>query len=148
MADLRITREFEISATDLWHFMSSTDGLLQWWGPEGMTVPEHAMDFTKPGPWYSVMMGADGQIHKVSGQVTRVEPGKLVDLTWGWHDENDKRRPETHVRFMIEALGDARARLILDHMGLPDDDAAQNHHKGWTSSLRKLEHRLAKAAAP
>lgn len=138
MADLRLEREFPTNPDNLFAWISDGARLLQWWGPEGMHVPEHDLDFSRLGPWYSVMVNAEGQRYKVSGQVTHVDPPNSVGFTWGWHDDQDQRGAESHVTLTVEPLGDG-ARLILDHRDLGDDEIAANHESGWTSSLRKLE---------
>lgn len=138
LQDVRLEREFPVSAETLYRFVSSPDGLIRWWGPEGLTVPEHDLDFTRKGPWFSVMVKPDGQRFKVSGHVTHVDPPKSVGFTWAWHDESDKRGFESHVTLTVTAT-DRGAHLVIDHRGLPDAEAADNHTQGWTSSLRKLE---------
>ncbi len=138
MADLKLERVFPTSPENLFAWISDGAKLLQWWGPEGMHVPEHDLDFSRLGPWYSVMVNAEGQRFKVSGQVTHVDPPNSVGFTWGWHDDQDQRGAESHVTLTVEPAGGG-ARLILDHRELGDDEIAANHNQGWTSSLRKLE---------
>ncbi len=138
MADLKLEREFPTTPENLFAWISDGAKLLQWWGPEGMHVPQHDLDFSRLGPWYSVMQNAEGQQYKVSGQVTHVDPPNSVGFTWGWHDDQDQRGAESHVTLTVEAVGEG-ARLILDHRDLGDDEIAANHNQGWTSSLRKLE---------
>ena len=142
MADLKLVREFPVSVETLFAWISDGTRLLQWWGPEGVRVPEHDLDFSRLGPWYSVMVNGDGQRFKVSGHVTHVDPPNSVGFTWGWHDDQDQRGAESHVTLAVEPT-DTGARLTLDHRDLSDDDVSANHESGWTSSLRKLEARLA-----
>lgn len=124
-------------------FVTRHENLLSWWGPEGTTLPDENLDFSRAGPWHSVMMNADGRRFKVSGQLTRVEPPNLVAFTWGWHDEDDRRGHESHVTIEISEAGPGRARLRLSHARLPDAEAKRLHGVGWTSSLGKLERRVA-----
>ncbi|MES0862319.1 SRPBCC domain-containing protein [Ruegeria sp. SCPT10] len=138
MADLKLEREFPVDSETLFAWVSDGAKLLQWWGPEGMHVPEHNLDFSRTGPWYSVMQNAEGQQYKVSGHVTHVDPPNSVGFTWGWHDDQDQRGAESHVTLTVTASG-AGSRLVLDHRELADAEAVANHNKGWTSSLRKLE---------
>lgn len=139
MADLRLERKFAIAPEALFDLVTTNAGLLRWWGPEGMHVPEGDLDFTRPGPWYSVMQNGEGQRYKVSGHVTHVDPPKTVGFTWAWHDDSDARGAESHVSFTVTADGAGGSVFVLDHRDLGDDEAAQNHEAGWTSSLRKLE---------
>ena len=137
MADLKLEREFPTSPENLFAWISDGAKLLQWWGPEGMHVPEHDLDFSRLGPWYSVMMNEEGQRYKVSGQVTHVDPPNSVGFTWAWHDDADARGAESHVTFHVSAQGKG-ARLTLRHVNLADEDSASNHNQGWSSSLNKI----------
>jgi len=141
MTDLTLEREFQVSPERLFQAVTEQADLLEWWGPEGMHVPLHELDFSKEGPWFSVMQNADGQQYKVSGHVTHVDAPHSVGFTWAWHDETDARGAESHVTFTVTPHG-AGARLTLKHVDLADRDAADNHNQGWTSSLRKLTARL------
>lgn len=139
MTDLRIERKFARDPETVFNYVTRTEHLLEWWGPEGMGVPEYEMDFTRPGPWWSVMVNAEGKRYKVSGKVIAVDPPKAVEFTWGWHDENDERRHESTVRFEVTADGAGGSVFTLLHSGLADEESATNHNMGWTSALKKLE---------
>ncbi len=138
MPDVRLEREFNVDVETLFKFISTTEKLLQWWGPEGIKVESHALDLSKPGPWFAAMISDEGNRYKMSGQVTHVSPPKSIGFTWGWHDDEDKRGDESHVTFTVEA-SDQGARLVIDHRDLSDTEQATRHERGWTSTLRKLE---------
>lgn len=139
MTKLIFERNFSADAETVFSFVTRTENLLKWWGPEGMTVPEHNLDFTRRGPWSSVMMDADGHKYKVTGEVIDVARPEFVEFTWGWHDENDLRGHDSRVRFEVHPAGTGKTRFVLIHSGLADEESAKNHEMGWTSSLRKLE---------
>ena len=138
MSDLRLERSLSVAPERLFAAVTRQADLLQWWGPEGLHVPEHDLDLSRPGPWFSVMVNDEGQRFKVSGHVTSYDPPRSVGFTWAWHDEGDARGPESHVTFTISETPEG-ARLTLDHRELSSDDAARNHESGWGSSLNKLE---------
>jgi uncharacterized protein YndB with AHSA1/START domain len=139
MAELKIERHFKSDPAMVFDFVTKPEHLAKWWGPEGMTLPQCALDFTKPGPWFSVMQNSDGKDHKVSGQITKVDPPNSVGFTWAWHDENDVRGNESFVTLTVSAGQDGGTDFTLHHQQLPSTEAADNHVTGWTSSLRKLE---------
>lgn len=139
MTDVVLERILPAAVERVFEFVTRHEHLLTWWGPEGMSLPEERLDFTRTGPWYSVMMNSQGQRYKVSGQVTSVRKPNLVAFTWGWHDENDRRGHESHVTIEISEAGPGRTRLRLSHARLPDAEAAKSHEGGWTSTLDKLE---------
>jgi len=138
MNDLTLQRRLSAAPDKVFAFVTRTEHLLKWWGPEGLNVPEHALDLSRPGPWMSVMQNGEGRRFKVSGQVTDVVAGRHVTFTWAWHDDNDKRGHESTVTLSVAADGDG-TMLTLHHANLPDDEAGANHEEGWTSSFNKLE---------
>ena len=138
MADIRLERSFKVAPERLFAAVTQQADLLQWWGPEGLHVPEHDLDLSRTGPWFSVMVNDEGQRYKVSGEVTSYDPPRSVGFTWAWHDDADARGPESHVTFTIVETASG-SRLIMDHRDLSDADAAMNHEQGWGSSLNKLD---------
>lgn len=141
MPDLRLTRDFNVTPERLFNAITRRADLCLWWGPEGMDLPEEHLDFSRTGPWFSVMRNSEGQRYKVSGQVTHVTPPRSVGFTWAWHDDSDTRGAESHVTFTIEET-DTGARLVIDHRDLGDDEISANHERGWTSTLNKLTNLL------
>ena len=101
MAVLTLERRFDAAPKRVFEYISKTGRLLEWWGPEGIKVPDHALGFDREGPWYSVMRLSDGRDLKVSGHVTHVDPPNSVGFTWAWHDENDVRGVESHVTIRL-----------------------------------------------
>jgi len=138
MPDLILERTFSAAPERVFEFVSKTEHLLKWWGPEGMFVPEHELSFEATGPWMSVMQNSDGMRVKVSGHVTHVDPPNSVGFTWAWHDENDARGVESHVTIKLVPAQGGGTAMTLNHVDLPDGETAKNHEMGWTSSLRKL----------
>ena len=139
MSVLRIERNFKNDPETVFAFVTQTEHLLKWWGPEGMQVPEHDLDLSRKGSWSSIMVNAEGGRHKVTGEVTNIDPPNSVEFTWGWHDDDDQRGYGSKVRFEISADSNSGSKFVLIHSELPDEDSAKNHNMGWTSSLVKLE---------
>lgn len=139
MTDLTLTRDFAADPQTVFDFISRPENVLQWWGPEGMTCPEHSLNFGQTGPWSSVMLSPEGNRFKVTGEVDHVDPPNSIEMTWAWHDDQDARGHESRVRFELRPNGSGGTEFRLIHTGLADDESAKNHNMGWTSSLRKLE---------
>ena len=105
MSDLTLERTFAADPETVFSYVTEEENLLKWWGPEGMTVPEYVLDLTQPGPWSSVMVNAEGERYKVTGEVVAVDPPHSVELTWAWHDENEARGHESRFRFEVTPNG-------------------------------------------
>lgn len=145
MNDLQLKRVFPVGPEKLFAWVTAPDKLLKWWGPEGVTIPDHELDLSRTGPWHSVMQNSDGQRFHVSGQVTHVDAPKSIGFTWAWHDEHGNRGAESHVTFTVAAASGG-AMLLIDHRDLGDDEISARHEQGWSSTLRKLEALLGTAS--
>ena len=137
MTDIRLERDFTVSPERLFVAITSKAELVQWWGPEGMSVSDSALDFSAPGPWFAVLKNAEGQTYKMSGQVTHVNAPRSLGLTWGWHDDKDARGAESFVTLTVVETAKG-AKLIIEHRDLADDEIGARHEQGWTSSLNSL----------
>ncbi|WP_435310154.1 SRPBCC family protein [Primorskyibacter sedentarius] len=138
-----IERVFDAPREMVFTFITTRALATQWWGHDGMSLPEENLDFSRPGPWFAQLVGAEGGRYKMSGQVTKVVPPSLVAFTWGWHDENDARGAESHVMITLDALDGDRTRLVLRHEDLQPGPQRDNHSKGWAATLARLEKALA-----
>ena len=141
MSDIRVEREFNVTPQRLFEVVTTNAGLLQWWGHDGWTMRDQQLDFSRIGPWHSAMLSEEGNLFKMSGHVTKVEPVHTIGFTWGWHDADDQRGAESHVTFTIVESAKG-AKLIIDHRELATDDIAAQHAKGWGGPLAKLERLL------
>ncbi len=144
MSVLKLERIFRQTPETVFAFVTRTEHLLEWWGPEGTGLRAHQLDLSRPGPWSSTLVNAEGGLHKMNGEVVEIDPPHSVEFTWGWHNDEDVRGYESRVRFEIEPDGETGSRFRLIHSGLADETSATNHSRGWTSMLGKLE-RLAGA---
>jgi len=138
MATLTLERTFDAAPERVFDYISRTEHLLKWWGPETIHIAEHQLALDRLGPWMSVMVNREGRRFKVSGQVTHVDPPNAIGFTWAWHDENDTRGLESHVTMRLVPALNGGTDFTLTHVDLPSDEAAQNHSEGWGSSLNKL----------
>ncbi len=140
-----LERIMPASATRVFEMVSQPQNMVRWWGHDGMIVPEHNLDFSKPGPWHSVMESQDGRRRLVSGEVTAVDPPRFIAFTWAWHDggPGGPRETETRVTIEIAAVDEDRAKMVLRHYDLGSDPARAGHTKGWLSIFDKLEKGLA-----
>jgi uncharacterized protein YndB with AHSA1/START domain len=103
--------------------------------------------FTTPG---SVLMRAgvdepfffavefEGQVYPHYGRFLRLEPSRLVELTWL---TQTTKGFETIVTVEL-APHKAGTRLTLTHAGFPDEESMGQYDEGWRSVLEQQEQRL------
>jgi uncharacterized protein YndB with AHSA1/START domain len=140
-----LERVLPASASRVFAMITTPEQMVRWWGHADMIVPEHDLDFSRPGPWYAVMEQPDGRRLMVSGTVTDVDPPRFIAFTWAWHEggPGGPRGTETNVTIEISAAGQDRATMILRHFDLGTDDARAGHARGWLAIFDKLERGLA-----
>ena len=49
MSELKIERVFAADAETVFDFVTNTDHLMKWWGPEGVHIGDGNLDLSRPG---------------------------------------------------------------------------------------------------
>ena len=138
--DLTIQKPLRLAPGRAFELVTRPEYLPSWWGPRGITLGEYDLDFTRTGPWSSVMIEAEAGWHRVSGEVLSVSEGEAVEISWAWHDrETGARGHESLVRFSVLDDGVGGTILTMQQTGLADAESARLHREGWSSSLDRLD---------
>lgn len=139
MPELTLIRQIAAPPERVFRYITQTERLMEWWGHETTTVPDHDLSFESAGrPWYSVLRFGDGREMKMSGHVTHVDAPRSVGFTWAWHDADGTRGVETHVTIRVAPDGADGTEVTLTHVDLPDDDYAARQMRGWGGTLDRL----------
>lgn len=143
---LTLERVFSAPVKTVFAAISEPEQLFRWWGPQGMHVPEGALDFTEQNPWFSVMENGEGQQYKVSGHVLEIDAPSRIVFSWGWHEDYDQKRSDEAIRgheseivFEVSSAGEGQTKFTLSQRNFSSPDSLKAHQEGWASSLRKLE---------
>jgi uncharacterized protein YndB with AHSA1/START domain len=87
------------------------------------------------GRFRKVMRSQDGEEHDVRGVYREVVPDRKLVFTWAW-----RSTPERESLVTLELAPDADGTLLtLRHEQFFDEAARDNHRRGWTAALDKLE---------
>ncbi|MCR9138774.1 MAG: SRPBCC domain-containing protein [Alphaproteobacteria bacterium] len=112
--------------------------LVQWWGPEGMSIPHHTLDVREGGAWETTMRNKDGGEVNCSGIYRVIDrPNRLV-FSWAWLQADGSRGPETDIEVTFTAV-DGGTKMTLDQRSFADVESRDNHGIGWNSSFNCLE---------
>ena len=144
--DRTLTLEHVFKAPQNEVFRAWTDPALvmQWWGPEGFSAPEAALDVRAGGAWRIRMVGPQGD-HVVSGVYREVTPPRGLVMTWAWQEQGG-RGHETIVDVTFEPAGPwTRVKLVQRLFETPEQ--ASNHGWGWKGSFADLDRLLAARTA-
>src|SRR5690606_16427684 len=112
--------------------------LVEWWGPEGYTTPEHQIDMRVGGHWRAVMRSPAGEAHIVSGVYCEITPPNRLVMTWGWEQPDGTRGHEPVVEVSL-APTPAGTRLRLVQRVFQNVEQRDRHNMGWTSTFKDLD---------
>ena len=109
----------------------------KWWGPgPGEPVAVAELDVRVGGRFRIVFGGPQGTAHEVQGTYQEVVPNRKLVFTWTWPNSTPER--ESVVTIVFRAA-DGGTELDFRHEQLFDEKVRDDHKRGWTGSLDKLE---------
>ena len=122
-----------------------SERLVQWWGPDGFTVPSADFSTIVGEPYRIEMRPAEGHAFVLHGLFRTVHPPHRLAFTFIW-DPPDPDDVETLVDLSFEARGDS-TEIALWQGEFRTAARLELHRDGWTDSFDKLE-RLLSGRAP
>ena len=143
MSDQNLTLQKQLSASpeavfDAW---TTPESMAHWISP--MTTAIVPKLDLRVGGEYQIDMYGDEKTHVHTGEYLEVDrPNRLV---FSWFSEGTGQQ-KTIVTLEMEAKAGGTL-LTLTHEHFPSKQSRDNHQKGWTVILDKLEGQMAKAAS-
>ena len=114
--------------------------LAQWFGPASVKEDSVQAEIDlRVGGRYRISFDANGQYNQVGGVYREVVPNERLVFTWAWHSTPER---ESLVTVSIKPEGSGTL-LTFHHAQFADAVARDNHERGWTELLAKLENYLA-----
>jgi uncharacterized protein YndB with AHSA1/START domain len=130
---LTVTRRLKAPRALVFKMFTDPTHLVRWFGPEGHTCTECAVEPKVGGRFYAAMRGSDGVLRRVQGIFQTVTPDQGMAFTWSWLDDSGMPRDpalQTLVTITLEAKGE-ETELTLLHTGFADANQAGMHEQGW-----------------
>ena len=135
-AQLRIARRYPVAAEEVWQAWTDPQALSAWFGPgDPHSVLLAELD-VRPGGKYRVRFRTqDGEEHEVGGTYEIVEAQRRLVFTWAWHSTPER---VSRVSVTLQPVPGG-TELELLHDRFHDVTARENHRRGWTATIAKLD---------
>ncbi len=109
--------------------------LRRWLAPGEATVARAIAEVAVGGTFLIEMRGKDGGKWLTSGLYREVVPNRRLVHTWRWEGSDI----ESLVTVELEPASAGTTRLTLTHSRFAQAEARDEHERGWTGCLAKLE---------
>jgi uncharacterized protein YndB with AHSA1/START domain len=134
---LTLSRRYPVSPEKVWRAWTDAEALKKWWGPDaGEPVSAAELDVRVGGRFRIVFGGSDGTAHECAGVYKEVVPNRKLVFTWSWPRTTPERVSVVTIEFKRVPDG---TELDFRHEQFFDEKARDDHKRGWTGLLEKLE---------
>lgn len=137
---LTLTRRFRAPPEKVYAAWADPQQLVQWFAPGEVEPGSIKADIDlRVGGRYRISFNAKGAYNEVGGAYREIVPGRRLVFSWAWHSTPER---ESLVTISIKPEGSGTLLTFL-HEQFADEAARDNHARGWTDLLGKLESYLA-----
>ena len=133
---LTLKRRFNASPEKVYAAWADPQKLVQWFGPGPVEEGSVKADIDlRVGGRYRISFNANGTYNEVGGVYREIVPNERLVFSWAWHSTPER---ESLVTISMKREGSGTL-LTFHHAQFADATARDNHERGWTELLGKLE---------
>jgi len=132
--ELVVRRTIAATPEQLFAAWTQPERLKQWWGPEGVTCIDAAVDLRVGGRYRIGNRLPDGKVIWITGEYRIIEPPTKLVYTWEIESESNASEVVT-VRFEAREKG---TEVIVTHERIRDVSIRKQHDQGWQGCLDGL----------
>jgi uncharacterized protein YndB with AHSA1/START domain len=138
---LTLTRRLRTRPEKVYAAWTAPEQLVQWFGPERMRpgTLRAELDVRVGGRYRISFTNEDGEYFEVGGVYRDVVPNERLVFSWAWHSTPER---ESLVTITLKPEG-AGTFLTFHHAQFADETARDNHRRGWSEMLDKLDNHFA-----
>ena len=131
---LTIKRRFNAAPAKVYAAWTEPEKMSRWLGPGNVLRVETNTDLRVGGKYFIRMILADDE-HYVSGVYREIVPNEKIVFTWAFKSTPER---ESLVTVTTKPDGDGCMMTLL-HEQFFDEAARDNHNKGWTEIVGRLD---------
>ena len=136
---LTVKRRFNAPPAKVFQAWTDPEKVKRWMGPGEVVALSAESDARTGGRYRWVMRAPNGEEHDVSGVYHEVIPNEKLVFSWAW-----KSTPERESLVTVTFKQDGSGTIMtLMHEQFFDEKARDDHNRGWTGTMDKLERYLA-----
>ena len=134
---LTLTRRLRARPEKVYAAWTQAAQLAQWFGPPNMkpATLNAELDVRTGGRYRISFVSDDGEYFEAGGTYREVVPNELLVFSWAWHSTPERESLVT-ISFKPDSAG---TLMIFHHAQFFDEAARDNHQRGWSSFLDKLD---------
>lgn len=133
---LQITRVIAADPETVFEAWTQPEHITKWSAPEGMDIPISEVDLSVGGRYVIQMRNAEGGVHTARGIYREIDRPNRIAYSWAWDEHPEHGESLITVEFRAV---DGGTEVTMVHSGLPSEESAAEHEKGWTSCLNRLQ---------
>ena len=137
---LVLKRRLKAAPEKVYEAWTQPEQMTQWWGVAGGPKPPVAETDLRVGGRFRVQFwDPKNEHHSVSGLYREVVPNRKLSFSWAWQTTPER---ESLVTIELNPVTDG-TMLTLTHEQFFDEQARDDHGRGWNVALDRLETFLA-----
>jgi uncharacterized protein YndB with AHSA1/START domain len=133
---LTLTRQYAAAPENVWRAWTDPQALKRWWAGEAGAVSAAELDVRAGGRFRICFGGADGNANEAAGEYREVVKNRRLVFTWSWPRTTPERVSQVTILFNAKGAG---TELVFTHERFFDEKARDDHRRGWTELLAKLD---------
>lgn len=136
--ELVIERVFDAPRELVFKVWTTTEGMLEWWGPTFCPAKRVQMDIQPGGKWRCCL---DSPVHGgdlwQNGVFREVKPYDLLEFTFVWEADGDMGVENVvTIRFFDE---NGKTRMHFTQAPFPSTEQRDSNNNGWSNMFDRLE---------
>ena len=128
-----VSKTINASKEELFEAFTSPEIMSKWFFPEDDMSADVTNEFREGGSYELKMHAGNGDIYTHVGEYLEIVPNEKLVFTW---NSNFVQNTVVTVTFSETGSG---TKITISHNLLPSEEMGENHRKGWTGCLNRLE---------